>query len=60
MIDNFAIAVTHFLLALAALRLVMRADLDRDPVAQGTAAQTPDADATGIQMPLHQMETRRG
>jgi hypothetical protein len=31
MIDLFAIAVTHGLLALAAWRLVLRDDLDRDP-----------------------------
>jgi hypothetical protein len=31
MIDLFSIAVTHGLLALAAWRLVLRADLDRDP-----------------------------
>ena len=31
MIDLFAIALTHGLLALAAWRLVQRADLDRDP-----------------------------
>ena len=31
MIDYFALAISHGLLALAALRLTMRADLDRDP-----------------------------
>ena len=36
MIDLFAIAVTHGLLALAAWRLVLRDDLDRDP---GTAEE---------------------
>jgi len=32
MIDYFAIALTHFLLALAAWRLMARDDLDADPV----------------------------
>lgn len=31
MIDYFAIALTHGLLALACLRLLARGDLDRDP-----------------------------
>lgn len=31
MVDLFALGLTHALLALAALRLVMRADLDSDP-----------------------------
>lgn len=31
MVDYFALALTHALLALAAWRLVQRADLDRDP-----------------------------
>jgi len=31
MIDYFAIGLTHALLALAALRLLTRPDLDRDP-----------------------------
>ena len=31
MVDYFSLALTHGLLALAALRLVLRADLDRDP-----------------------------
>jgi hypothetical protein len=31
MVDHFAMALTHFLLAVAAWRLVRRADLDRDP-----------------------------
>jgi hypothetical protein len=31
MVDLFALALTHGLLALAAWRLVRRADLDRDP-----------------------------
>lgn len=31
MIDNFALALTHALLALAAWRLVLRRDLDDEP-----------------------------
>ncbi|NBC37629.1 hypothetical protein GTZ99_13825 [Novosphingobium sp. FSY-8] len=31
MIDMFAIGLTHALMALVALRLLTRADLDRDP-----------------------------
>jgi hypothetical protein len=31
MIDYFALALTHGLLALAAWRLLLRADLDREP-----------------------------
>ena len=31
MVDYFSLALTHGLIALALLRLVMRADLDRDP-----------------------------
>ncbi|MFN3473713.1 MAG: hypothetical protein ACK4ZW_06665 [Blastomonas sp.] len=35
MVDNFAIAVSHLLVALAAWRLVWRADLDKeDPPAR--------------------------
>jgi hypothetical protein len=46
MVDYFALALTHGLLALAAWRLVQRADLDRDPPAQaGDAA--PDAKSAG-------------
>jgi hypothetical protein len=30
MVDNFAIAVSHLLIALAAWRLVWRADLDKE------------------------------
>lgn len=39
MIDYFALALTHALIALAFLRLLMRDDLDRD------AAPTADTDA---------------
>ena len=35
MIDLFALALTHGLLALAAWRLMRRADLDRDPARSG-------------------------
>jgi hypothetical protein len=31
MVDYFALAITHLLLALAAWRLMMREDLDSDP-----------------------------
>lgn len=31
MVDNFALLLTHGLLALAAWRLFQRSDLDRDP-----------------------------
>ena len=44
MVDYFALAITHGLLALAAWRLIMRADLDRDPVAdasEGGEATSP-------------------
>ena len=33
MIDNFALGITHLLLALAFWRLALRVDLDRDPPA---------------------------
>jgi hypothetical protein len=36
MVDFFALALMHGLLALAAWRLALRADLDRDPPAAGT------------------------
>lgn len=38
MVDNFALALTHGLLALAAWRLIMRVDLDRDPGEEEEAA----------------------
>ena len=31
MIDNFAIGLTHFLLAVGLWRIMLRPDLDRDP-----------------------------
>ncbi|HEX8641562.1 MAG TPA: hypothetical protein VF704_10465 [Allosphingosinicella sp.] len=49
MIDNFALAVSHGLLALAAWRLIWRADLDDDsaPAVQsrGWSARKRDEDA---------------
>lgn len=34
MIDNFALSITHLLLALAFWRLALLVDLDRDPAAR--------------------------
>ena len=42
MVDYFALALTHALLALAAWRLVQRADLDRDPP-PGEPDESPEA-----------------
>ena len=59
MIDNLAIGLAHLLLALVALRLVMRKDLDNDP-AEGDAPQVSGPDANGPgQKPRRQMEVRR-
>jgi hypothetical protein len=41
MIDDFALAISHLLLALAFWRLAMRDDVDRDPPA--TAEDSGDA-----------------
>ena len=41
MIDLFALALSHGLLLLMALRLLGRADLDRDP--DGVAGEEPEA-----------------
>ena len=41
MIDYFALGVTHLLLVLAALRMLKRADLDREDVAPGTPLHGP-------------------
>jgi hypothetical protein len=41
MIDNFALALSHGLLILAAWRLISRADLDDDRAAPGPAPRTP-------------------
>lgn len=49
MIDNFALALTHGLLLLAAWRLLSRPDLD-DPAAPTPPPETPkgwSGDATG-------------
>ena len=44
MIDFFAIGLTHALIALAALRLLTRPDLDRDP-APGEPDPAPEVKA---------------
>lgn len=41
MIDNFALVVTHGLLALALWRLVQRSDLDLDPLVEETPPPPP-------------------
>lgn len=41
MIDNFALALSHGLLILAAWRLVFRADLDDDRAAPGPEPRRP-------------------
>jgi hypothetical protein len=41
MIDNFALALSHGLLILAAWRLVFRADLDDDSAAPGPEPRRP-------------------
>jgi len=41
MIDNFAMALTHALLLLAAWRMLNRADLDSSEVAEGTPVNRP-------------------
>lgn len=41
MIDNFAMALTHALLLLAAWRMLNRADLDSGEVAEGTPVNRP-------------------
>jgi hypothetical protein len=43
MVDFFALALMHGLLALAAVRLMLRDDLDRDPPEAGTGAGTPES-----------------
>ena len=42
MIDNFALVVTHAVLALALWRLVQRDDLDADPPAGDQPAPEPE------------------
>jgi hypothetical protein len=46
MIDNFALALSHGLLILAAWRLVFRADLDDDCAAPGPEPRRPFRKAT--------------
>lgn len=41
MIDYFSLAVTHGLLALVALRLLFRADLNHDPEVPGEVPPPP-------------------
>jgi hypothetical protein len=42
MIDNFALALTHALLAVAAWRLIRRSDLDQEPAeAQPATTKQP-------------------
>jgi hypothetical protein len=44
MVDIFALVLCHALLAYAALRLVLRDDLDRDPpLVEAAAKDQPDA-----------------
>ena len=45
MVDYFSLALTHGLLALAAFRLMLRADLDRDPEPQSGDEPEPVAAA---------------
>lgn len=48
MVDYFSIALTHGLLALAAFRLMLRADLDRDPDPESAGNPAPqDPSASG-------------
>jgi hypothetical protein len=69
MVDYFAIAVTHFLLVIAAIRLLNRADLDRADVAPGTAlhgahrklrvpAGQPHPVGSPVSGPLHPQKRR--
>lgn len=48
MVDYFALALTHALLALAAWRLVQRADLDSDPAPEEQAESAEVAPATSV------------
>jgi len=50
MIDYFAIALTHALIVMAALRLLTRADLDQDP-APGEADPVVEAGKPTIKRP---------
>ena len=51
MVDLFALALTHGLLALAAWRLMQRADLDRDPVASDPAPEEQAKPRRGMRLP---------
>jgi hypothetical protein len=51
MIDLFALALTHGLLALAAWRLMQRADLDRDPAKSEPAPEEPVQPRPGMRLP---------
>lgn len=42
MVDYFSLGITHLLMAIAAWRLLLRDDLDNEPVPAGTEAD-PDA-----------------
>lgn len=46
MIDFFALALSHGLLALAGWRLVQRTDLDADPALAGEDEQAPGGPAS--------------
>lgn len=50
MIDYFALALTHFLIALAVIRLLGRGDLDDDGIETPVngAADAPDTSANGL------------
>ncbi len=43
MVDTFTLLLTHGLLALAAWRLVLRGDLDRDPPREGAPGSKGDS-----------------
>ena len=58
MVDYFALALTHALLALAAWRLVQRADLDRDPPPEEPGESDDIAPAT--KMPRLRPLSRNG
>jgi hypothetical protein len=51
MIDLFALALTHGLLALAAWRLMQRADLDRDPVKSEPVKEEEAPLRRGVRLP---------
>jgi hypothetical protein len=51
MVDLFALALTHGLLALAAWRLMQRDDLDRDPAKNDPAPEEPAQPRRGMRLP---------